>query len=78
MPETASTSETKLFVDDSLLFRTITNQADRELLQKHWKNGKNNWQMSLNAKKSGHNNITEKSTSDINNIQTTRPYSRHN
>ncbi|VDH92443.1 Hypothetical predicted protein [Mytilus galloprovincialis] len=40
MPETASTSETKLFVDDSLLFRTITNQADRELLQKHWKNGK--------------------------------------
>ncbi|XP_063416249.1 uncharacterized protein LOC134697892 [Mytilus trossulus] len=54
MPETASTSETKLFADDSLLFRTITNQADSELLQKDLtalEDWENKWQMSFNAKK---------------------------
>ena len=34
MPETATSSETKLFADDSLLYRTISNQAESDLLQK--------------------------------------------
>ena len=54
MPETASISETKLFADDSLLFRTITHQADSELLQKDLsalEDWENKWQMSFNAKK---------------------------
>jgi hypothetical protein len=33
MPEMAKSSETKLFADDSILFRTINNQADSLLLQ---------------------------------------------
>lgn len=33
-PETATSSETKLFADDSLLYSTINNQADSDLLQK--------------------------------------------
>jgi hypothetical protein len=33
MPEMVKSSETKLFADDSLLFRTINNQADSVLLQ---------------------------------------------
>ena len=54
MPETSTSSETKLFADDSLLFRTVNNQADSDLLQKdltsleEWDN---KWQMSFNAKK---------------------------
>jgi hypothetical protein len=31
MPEMVKSSETKLFADDSLLFRTINNQADMSL-----------------------------------------------
>jgi hypothetical protein len=33
MPEMVKSSETKLFSDDNLLFRTINNQADSVLLQ---------------------------------------------
>jgi hypothetical protein len=33
MPEMVKSSETKLFADDSLLFRTINNQAVSVLLQ---------------------------------------------
>jgi hypothetical protein len=33
MPEMVKSSETKLFADDSLLFRTINHQADSVLLQ---------------------------------------------
>jgi hypothetical protein len=34
MPETATSSEIKLFADDSLLYRTINNQTDSDLLQR--------------------------------------------
>ena len=49
MPEMAKSSETKLFADDSLLFRTINNQADSVLLQNDLTSL--TWQMSFNAKK---------------------------
>ena len=50
-PETTTSSETKLFADDSLLYSTINNQADSDLLQKDptslhkWES---EWQMSFN------------------------------
>ena len=53
MPETATSSETKLFADDSLLYRTIHNQTDSNLLQRDLttlENWENKWQMSFNAK----------------------------
>jgi hypothetical protein len=34
MPETATSSEIKLFADDSLLYHTINNQTDSDLLQR--------------------------------------------
>ena len=34
MSETATSSEIKLFADDSLLYRTINNQTDSDLLQR--------------------------------------------
>jgi hypothetical protein len=54
MPEMAKSSETKLFADDSLLFRTINNQADSILLQNDLtslQDWEDKWQMSFNAKK---------------------------
>jgi hypothetical protein len=54
MPEMAKSSEIKLFADDSLLFRTINNQADSVLLQNDLtslQNWEDKWQMSFNAKK---------------------------
>jgi hypothetical protein len=52
MPETATSSEIKLFA--SLLYHTINNQTDSDLLQmdltflEDWEN---KWQISFNAKK---------------------------
>jgi hypothetical protein len=54
MPEMVKSSETKLFADDSLLFRTINNQADSVLLQNDLtslQDWEEKWQMSFNAKK---------------------------
>jgi hypothetical protein len=54
MPEMVKSSDTKLFADDSLLFRTINNQADSVLLQNDLaslQNWEDKWQMSFNAKK---------------------------
>jgi hypothetical protein len=34
MPETATSFEIKLFADDSLIYRTINNQTDSDLLQR--------------------------------------------
>jgi hypothetical protein len=34
MPETATSSEINIFADDSLLYRTINNQTDSDLLQR--------------------------------------------
>ena len=54
MHETATSSEIKLFADDSLLYRTINNQTDSHLLQRDLtilEDWKNIWQMSFNAKK---------------------------
>ena len=53
MPEMVKSSETKLFADDSLLFRTINNQADSVLLQNDLtslQDWEDKWQMSFNAK----------------------------
>jgi hypothetical protein len=53
MPETATSSEIKLFADDSLLYRTINNQTDSHLLQRDLtilEDWKNIWQMSFNTK----------------------------
>jgi hypothetical protein len=47
-------AETKLFADDSLLFRTINNQAVSVLLQNDLtslQDWEDKWQMSFNAKK---------------------------
>jgi hypothetical protein len=54
MSEMVKSSETKLFADDSLLFRTINNQADSVLLQNDLtplQDWEDKWQMSFNAKK---------------------------
>jgi hypothetical protein len=54
MPEMVKSSETKLFADDSLLFRTINHQADSVLLQNDLtslQDWEDKWQMSFNAKK---------------------------
>ena len=54
MPETATSSEIKLFADDSLIYRTINNQTDSDLLQRDLtilEDWGNKWQMSFNAKK---------------------------
>ena len=56
MSETATSSETKLFADghDSLLYRTINNQTDSDLLQRDLatrEDWENKWQMSFNANK---------------------------
>jgi hypothetical protein len=54
MPEMVNSSDTKLFADDSLLFRTINNQADSVLLQNDLtslQDWEDKWQMSFNAKK---------------------------
>ena len=54
MPEMVKSSETKLFADDSLLFRTINNQADSVLLQNDLtslQDWEDTLQMSFNAKK---------------------------
>ena len=54
MPETTTSSVTKLFADDSLLFRKISNQADSDKLQKDLtslEDWESKWQMSFNAKK---------------------------
>jgi hypothetical protein len=54
MPETATSFEIKLFADDSLIYRTINNQTDSDLLQRDLtilEDWGNKWQMSFNAKK---------------------------
>jgi hypothetical protein len=54
MPGTATSSQIKLFADDSLLYRTINNQTDSDLLQRDLtilEDWENIWQMSFNAKK---------------------------
>jgi len=54
MPEKVTSSETKLFADDSMLFRSIKNQNDSHLLQKDLtslEDWENKWQMNFNAKK---------------------------
>ena len=54
IPVTATSSETKLFADDSLLYRTINNQTDSDLLQRDLttlEDWENKWQTSFNAKK---------------------------
>ena len=54
MPETISHSETRLFADDTILFRQINSTKDSELLQQdlsaleRWEN---DWQMSFNPTK---------------------------
>lgn len=54
-PESILSSDTKLFVDDSMLFKIMDNDADRQLLQRDlsalecWEEA---WQMSLNSTKS--------------------------
>ena len=54
MPETINHSETRLFVDDTILFRKINNTKDSDLLQQdlsaleRWEN---EWQMSFNPTK---------------------------
>jgi hypothetical protein len=51
MPETIIHSETRLFADDTILFRAINGTIDSQLLQEdltaleNWENG---WQMSFN------------------------------
>jgi hypothetical protein len=53
IPVTATSSETKLFADDSLLYRTINNQTDSDLLQRDLttlEDWENKWQTSFNAK----------------------------
>jgi hypothetical protein len=52
MPEMAKSSETKLFADDSLLFRTINNQVDSVLLQNDLtslQDWEDKWQMSFQS-----------------------------
>jgi hypothetical protein len=79
MPETATSSEIKLFADGSLLYCTIDNQTDSHLLQsgltilEDWKN---KWPMSFNAKKMHcHQNSTKKQTGEANMLQITWTYS---
>ena len=54
LPDVISTSSTKLFADDCLLFRKVTNQNDSDQLQKdltaieHWEE---TWQMNFNPSK---------------------------
>lgn len=54
LPESILSSDTKLFADDSMLFKVIDNDADRELLQRdlsaleRWEEA---WQMSFNPTK---------------------------
>jgi hypothetical protein len=74
MPEMAKSSEIKLFADDSLLFRTINNQADSVLLQNDLtslQDWENKWQMSFNAKKFQVIRITPKNRPSLpNSLQT--------
>jgi hypothetical protein len=63
MPEMANSSETKLFADDSPLFRTINNQAHSVLLQNDLtslQDWEDKWQMSFNAKRCQVIRITHK------------------
>jgi hypothetical protein len=68
MPEMVKSSETTLFADDSLLFRTINNQADSVLLQNDLtslQDWEDKWQMSFNAKKCQVIQITPKNRSPL-------------
>jgi hypothetical protein len=54
IPVTATSSETKLFADDSLLYHTINNQTNSDQLQRDLttlEDWENKWQTSFNAKK---------------------------
>jgi hypothetical protein len=54
IPGTATSSQIKLFADDSHLYRTINNQTDSDLLQRDLtilEDWENIWQMGFNAKK---------------------------
>jgi hypothetical protein len=79
MPETATSSEIKSFADDSLLYSTINNQTDSDLLQRDLtilEDWENKWQMSFNAKKMHcHQNSTKKQTGEENKLQITWTYS---
>ena len=78
MPETATSSEIKSFADDSLLYRTINNQTDSDLLQRDLtilEDWENKWQMSFNAIKCSHQNSTKKQIGEANRLQITWTYS---
>ena len=78
MPGTLTSSEIKLFADDSFLFRTINNQHDSDLLQRDLttlEDWENKWQMSFNQKLHYHQNSTEKQTGETNKLQTAWTYS---
>lgn len=54
MPEKTTSSDIKLFADGNLLYRTINNQTDIDLLQKDLvilEDWENKWQMNFNAQK---------------------------
>jgi hypothetical protein len=68
MPEMVKSSETKLFADYSLLFRTINNQADSVLFQNDLtslQDWDDKWQMRFNAKKCQVIRITPKNRSPL-------------
>ena len=78
IPGTVTSSEIKLFADDSFLFRTINNQHDSDLLQRDLttlEDWENKWQMSFNQKMHYHQNSTEKQTGETNKLQTAWTYS---
>jgi hypothetical protein len=79
MPETATSSEIKLFADDSLLYHTINNQTDSDLFQRDltiledWENKlADEFQC---KKKHCHQNSTKKQTGEENKLQITWTYS---
>jgi hypothetical protein len=59
---TINHSETRLFADDTILFRKINNTKDSDLLQQdlsaleRWENG---WQMSFNPTKCSYQSVTK-------------------
>ena len=79
MSGTATSSQIKLFADDSLLYRNINNQTDSDLLQRDLtilEDWENIWQMSFNAKKCiGIRIGPKKQTGEANKLQITWTYS---
>ena len=79
MSGTATSSQIKLFADDSLLYRNINNQTDSDLLQRDLtilEDWEIIWQMSFNAKKCIVIRIgPQKQTGEANKLQITWTYS---